>query len=271
MKKIVISLLVLICFCKCSEKKETIDFVALNENDFNTKAFEVPYGIIPDSAKQAHDSCMGFSFNANVILTHKKDTFFIGNIVNRQSLQILNTVNDLGLTREQLMSQFNIIGGACYEKRVLQIPLKLVLGENFMLQLSGADNTVNKEINDAISASNEAEVNSGPWVYLDMKDALKNIMDTTESTEELRYKKNLLDTTNMVLTTLESVTYLTFIVHTEKDISKSLQTLLETKPFASLPESKSTIQLAYIDKNKFQMSFNGFFPVVGEFMRAKLK
>lgn len=271
MKKIAISLLILICFCKCSEKKETIDFIALKESEFNAKPFELLYGKIPDSAKQAHDSCMGFSFNANVILTKTKDTFFIGSIVNRQSLKILNTLKDLGLTRTQLISEFNVIAEPCYEKRVLHFPLRSILGENFMLQLPGADGAINKEINNALSVSDVAEINSGPWVYLDMKDALKNIMDTTRSTAGLRYKKNLLDTANMILTTVESITYITFIVHTKKNISELLQTLLKNKPFASLPESKFTIQLSYIDNDKFQMSLNGFFPTVGEFMRTKLK
>lgn len=193
MKKIIISLLIVTCFCKCSEKIETIDFIALNENEFNAKPFELPYGKIPDSAKHAHDSCLGFSFNANAILTQTKDTFFIGSIVNRQSLKILNTLNDLGLTEAQLISEFNLLASPCYEKRVLHFPLRLALGEKFTLQLPGADAAINNEINNAISASDNTEIDSGPWVYFDMKDVLKKIMDTTKGTVGLRYKKNLLD------------------------------------------------------------------------------
>lgn len=87
----------------------------------------------------------------------------------------------------------------------------------------------------------------------------------------MRYKKNLLDTANVVLTTVEGVTYVSFIVKTKKDISESLQALLKSKPFASLPKSNFTIQFFYIDNNKFQMSLNGFFPAVGQFMRAESK
>lgn len=271
MKKIIATLLILICFCACSEKKETIDFVTLNESEFNLKPFELEYGKIPDSAKKAHDSCMGFSFNANAILTRTKDTFFIGSIVNRQSLKILNTLSDLGLTEKQLISEFNIVSEPCYEKRVLHFPFRAILGENFMLQIPGSTAGTNKEINDAISISTGAEVQAGPWVYLDMQDVLKKIMDTTRSTAGLEYKKNLLDTANMILTTVESISYVSFIIHTKKDISESLQALLKQSPFASLPESKFTIQFFYVDRNKFRMSFNGFFPAVGEFMRAKLK
>ncbi|HRI20280.1 MAG TPA: hypothetical protein PLA68_04980 [Panacibacter sp.] len=271
MKIIIASLLILNCFCNCSEKKETIDFITLNENEFNLKPFELEYGKIPDSAKKAHDSCMGFSFNANVILTKTKDTFFIGSIVNRQSLKILNALSDLGLTEKQLISQFNIVSEPCYEKRTLHFPIRALSGENFRFQLSGADAAANKEINDAISVSTDAEIQSGPWVYLDMKDVLKNIMDTTKSAAGLNYKKNLLDTANMILTTVESITSISFMIYTKKDISNSLQGLLKTNPFASLPGAKFTIQFSYIDKNKFKMSFNGFFPAAGEFMRAELK
>ncbi len=271
MKKIIIFLLISVCFCNCSRKKEAIDFITLNETEFNAKPFDFPHGRIPDSLKQVHDSCMGFSFDANAMLIQPKDTFFIGSIVKRQSLKIVSVLNDLGLTQAQLISRFNVITNPCYEKRVLHFPLRSILGENFILQLPGANEALNKEINDAVSASGDAEMQTGSWVYLDIKYALKNILDTTKSPAGLRYRKNLLDTSNMVLTTVESITDISFIINTAKDISPPLQTLLKNKPHALLPNSKVTIQLFYISNNKFQVSLNGFFPVVGQFMKAGLK
>jgi len=214
---------------------------------------------------------MGFSFDANAILIQTKDTFFIGSVVNRQSLQIVSTLNDFGLTQKQLFSQFNIIGEPCYEKRVLRFPPGFTLGQNIALQLPGADEATNKEINNALLTSEIAEIESGPWVYMDMKDALKNILDTTKSGSGLTYKKNVLDSANMVLTSLEAVTYLTFIIHTKRNMSESLQAILKTRPFVSVQNAKFTTRLFYIDDNKFQMSLNGFFPAAGEFMRAVSK
>jgi hypothetical protein len=270
MKKVIIFLLVSVCFCNCSGEKETIDFITLNETEFNAKPFELPDGI-PDSLKRAHDSCMGFTFDVNAIFYQTKDTFFIGSIINKQSLMIVNTVNDLGLTQAQLISKFNVLTNPCYEKRVLQFPLKSILGENFSLQLPGANEALNKEIDNAISAADDAEMQTGSWVYLDMRDALKNIMDTTKSAAGLRYKENLLDTANMILTAMESVTDVSFIINTRKDMSEPLLALLKTKPSALRQHSQATLKLAYIDNNRFEMSLNGFFPIVGQFMKATLK
>ena len=271
MKKIVLSLLILICFCNCNEKKETIDFVSLNETEFNSESFSFPHSKMTDSIKHVHDSCMGFSFDANAILVRTKDTFFIGSIVNRSSLKIINTINDLGLTRDQLIPEFNALANPCYEKRALHVPLKSVLGDSFILQVAGANAAMNKEINDAVSTSGDAEMQTGSWVYLDMKDALKKILDTTQNPAGLHYKQNLLDTSNMVLTTVESITDISFIINTGKDISEPLLTLLKNKPAASLPDSKFTIRLYYISNNKFQVSLTGFFPMIGQFMKAELK
>ena len=272
MKKAILFLFLSVCFCNCSEKKESINFETLNETEFNARPFEVPRGMITDSIKQAHDSCMGFSFDANAILAQTRDSFFIGSIINRQSLKIVTTIGDLGLTRAQLFSSFNILTNPCYEKRVLHFPLKSVLGEHFNLQFPGADEALNKEINDAIAASGDAEMQTGSWVYLDMKDALKNIMDTTKSPGGLRYRENLLDTSNMVLTATESITNVSFMIHTGKDISEPLQAFLKNRPSASQPtDPPISIQLFYIDGSKFQITFSGLFPAVGKFMKAVLK
>lgn len=271
MKKIITFLLIAVCFCNCSEKKETIDFATLNKSEFNVKPFERPSDQIPDSLQKAHDNCMGFSFDANAFLVVKKDMFGIGTIVNRQSLKILNTVNDLGLTVAQTVADFNIIANPCYEKRVMHFPLRSILGEEFIVKLPNADTSLNKEINDAISAAGDAEMQTGSWLYLDMKDALKRILDTATTPGILQYKKNLLDTSNMVLATVESITDVSFIVDTKKDISAPLQALLKTKPYTSPLNPQTSVKLVYINSNKFEIIFNGFFPVIGAFMKATLK
>lgn len=271
MKKAIIFLLVSVSLCNCREKKETIVFETLHKAEFNSKPFDIPKDQIPESVKRAHDSCMGFSFEGNAIFVQTRDSFFIGNIVNRQSLKIVNTLNDLGVTMPQLISNFNIVSQPCYEKRDLQLPLKLILGETFKLQFPNADEALNKELNDAISASGAAQMQTGSWMYLDMKDALKAILDTTRDSQLLHYRDNLLDTSNMVLTTAESATDVSFTINTTKDISESLQAFLKTKPSMSKPNSQVSMQLFYLNSNKFQMNFFGFFPVFGEFMKAELK
>lgn len=271
MKKIIPLLLLTVCLCHCSEKKKFIDFAALPTTEFNARPFEIPGGNVADSFKQAHDSCMGFSFNANTMLTQKHD-YFIGCIVNKNSLEVVNTINDLGLSQPQIMARFNILTNPCYEKHVLQFPLRTILGENFILQFPGIDEKLNKEINDAITTSNNAEMQAGSWIYLDLKNVLKTIMDTATSSETLRYKNNLLDTSNMVLTAVESITDISFMISPAQGISEPLQALLKNKVSSSVGQNAQySVQLFYIDNDKFKMTLNGFFPVVGEFMKAELK
>jgi hypothetical protein len=271
MKKLITSLLAAVCVCSCSQKKKAIDFVTLKETEFNAKPFEIPNVRMWDSLKHVHDSCMSFTFDANVLLLQRKYNLFVGSIVNRQSLKIVNTLSDLDFPQEKLVSNFNMISKPCYEKRVLHLPLKLMLGENFALQIPNVSEALNKEINDAISASGETEMQTGSWVYLDITGALRNILDTTKLPQSLRYKENLLDTANMVLTAAESITDVSFVINTQRNISEALQDLLKSKPSILQPDARTSARLFYINKNKFQLSFNGFFPVVGEFMKAVLK
>ena len=273
MKKAIAFLLVSVCFCNCSEKKETIDFMTLDAVEFHAKQFEILNVEMLDSLKRVHDSCMGFSFKANAFLIGRVD-FLIGSIVNKQSLKTVSTIADLGLTNNELISEFNIISRPCYDKRILHVPVKTMLGNNFALNVPNTNELLNKEINDAISASGDVEMQAGSWTYLDIADALKRLLDTAKGPKLLQYKDNLLDTSNMILTSEESISNVSFIITTEKDISQSLQTLLKGKPSWSLSSSPVlpvSIQLFYISSNKFQLSFSGFFPVAGKFMKAELK
>ena len=68
MKKITIFLLISACFFNCSEKKQTIDFATLHPTEFNANELKIPDSKITDSLKQTHDSCMGSTFDANVLL-----------------------------------------------------------------------------------------------------------------------------------------------------------------------------------------------------------
>ena len=72
MIKIIIFLLICILFCNCGEKKETINFITLRETEFSAKSFALPDSRIIDSIKHAHDSCMGFTFDANAELLNYK-------------------------------------------------------------------------------------------------------------------------------------------------------------------------------------------------------
>ena len=75
----------------------------------------------------------------------------------------------------------------------------------------------------------------------------------------------------MVLSTVESITDVSFIIETKKDISAPLQALLKTKPYASPLNAEVSIKVVYISGNRFEIILNGFFPVVGAFAKATLK
>lgn len=269
MKKAIL-FFILFSFYGCGEKNKTIDFVELNTAEFKTISLSLPDVDQQDSLQKAHDSCMGFSFKANALFVASKEKFFIGNVVNRQSLKIVNTLDDLGITEDNMIRSFSIVTNPCYEKRVLNVPLKTILGKDFNAQFAGVNNTVSKEINDAIAATQNPEMKTGSWIYLDMSYSLKRILDTIQTPKGLLYKKNLLDSSNMILTAAESVTDISFVINASKEISPALQQVLLTKPSVNDSTSRTTLRLSYLNSKQFLLSVNGFFPVIGQFMKAQL-
>jgi hypothetical protein len=271
MKKAFLMLLIAAFAIQCSQKKKSIEFIMLPGNVLPGGRGPMPNVKTMDSLKQAHDNCMGFAFAANASLIQRKDSLFVGNIINRQTLAAVGNIRDLGLTEMQMMRNFNLLTNPCYEKRVIHAPMKFLLGEKFSVNLPQAGEKLMKELNDAIAASSDAEMQTGSWVYLDMKDLIKNIVDTAQSEKVLRYRNNLLDTSNMVLTAIESVTDVSFLIETKTLISEPLLAILKTKPQVPGKDPRTTMHLYYISDTSFEISINGFFPVIGQFMKAELK
>ncbi len=276
MKKVTIFLFVSFCFCRCMDKKETVDFINLKDKELNGVPFKLPNNKMVDSLKEAHNRCMGVSFDPNATLFGLKNSFFIGTIINKQSGDIVATNEGLGITTDKAISQLSMVTTPCYKKSDFHLPLKSILGENFSVALQSGNEEMAKEINNAISISNNAEIETGSWIYLDMKEALKNILDTTKSPNVIKYKKELLDTANIVLIATESITNIRIVINTAKVISEPLQAFLKTRPSAViLPNAtllvKPGVKLYYLGSDKFQITIDGFFPIAGQFVRAALK
>lgn len=271
MKKALYILAVAMCIYGCSKKKEALSFEKLPEANFNSAPFNVYKDSMSPRLKQTHDSCMGFSFNSNASFLHLKEHYFIGTIVNRQTLKMVNDFQALGLTMPQLMSNFNIISKPCYDKKELPYRLKTFLGEDFSVKFPSVDPAVSNELNEAISSVNQTNMQIGSWVYLDLEYALRKLLDTAKAPALIRYKQDLLDTSNMVLAATESITDVSFLIKYDKDFSPALQAFLKTKPSISLPVPQPSMHFFYVDDHTLQMAFNGFFPIIGEFKRAVLK
>lgn len=270
MKKIIIILAAAVFLYQCTPKKQHITFENLAPSEFNIGKLMLQGGKTIDSIKRAHDSCMGISFDANVILVGKKDSVFIGSILNRQSMQEQGSIKELGFDFMKLASQFNILANPCYEKREIKLPLKSVFSGN-NVQLPGADAEVNKELNQIIKASQEQVVQTGSWTYLDMNQVIINILDTINTEAGLKYREKLLDSSNMFLSAVESISSISFMIQTDTIMSTALRTKLGEKPAVVIEGLQHPVKFFLIAPDQFQVSIDGFFPVIGKFMKAVLK
>ena len=274
MKTVVLFCLLCSCFFACSDNKskQTLHFEPLTTSEFNFSAdssFAIPKGKIWDERKRMHDSCMGESFPANAIFIKTQDTFFLGCIVNKKTLQ---RVKNLDIRIPVLFNNaFNFMTKPCYEKRQLGISPAAFIHEKIKLSINGADAAINEEITNAFYNAVYTEVETGSWINMEFTDAFGKILDTTTNNQLLDYKKYLLDTANMVLIRSSSITDVSFYVTTPKPMSKQLQQIMSQKPFAKISHSNYKVQLFFISSNSLQLKFSGIFQVMGQFMQCKLE
>lgn len=181
MKQIQLLLFIAVFFCACSKKKNSIDFVTLSKEEISSLPNKLPDNPTIDSIEQAHNRCMGVAFDANAFLVNMKENAFIGNVVNKNTGKVASHAYQFGINTEKLLSRFSIVTTPCYKKKQFNMSLKSVMGNSFSIDLPGSNKEMGKEITNLMMNSEGAEIETGGWVYMDMQEALKKILDTAKS------------------------------------------------------------------------------------------
>jgi hypothetical protein len=105
---------------------------------------------------------------------------------------------------------------------------------------------------------------------MELTDALGKLLDTTTDENLLEYKKALLTPGNMILVRSSAIMEVSFYFHTQKPLPDDLIKKLLSKP-VSIEQPYFRSQLFYINKNSFELTLNGFFQVIGQFMKCELE
>ncbi|CAN5743895.1 hypothetical protein BH10BAC2_BH10BAC2_45900 [soil metagenome] len=266
---------ILICGCSDSEQKKLVKFKPLTARQFNFSAdtsFSEPQGKAWEERKKMHDSCMGETFAANAVFIRTADTIRLGTLVDMKTMKV---VKELGLRSgipvDPGSAAFTFMTKPCYEKWEIDIQLDAFFKRKIEIVIPGADETVNKELNLAISNSVSTEMETGSWINIELTDAFGKILDTTTNPELLEYKKYLIDSANMILIKSSSITDISFYINTAKPMSAALQQVLSQKPVMAAGNGYFKTQLFFISSTSLQLKFNGIFQVMGQFMQGKLE
>lgn len=264
----------LIYGCSADEQKKQIRFQPLTSKQFNFSAdtsFAEPEGKAWEERRRMHDSCMGETFAVNASFVKTKDTFFIGSVVNMQTMQVVKRIDPRNLAPNAFGSVIKFMTKPCYEKWDMRVSLDSFINKKIELAIPGANEKINEELKEAVQHSTLTEMEAGSWITMELTDALGKTLDTTTNPELLDYKKYLLDTANMVLVKSSSITDASFYIHTSKPMSAGLQQALSQKPVLAFDNSMMQVQLFFIASNRFQVKFNGMFQIIGQFMQCKLE
>ncbi|HRH47546.1 MAG TPA: hypothetical protein PLP23_02270 [Panacibacter sp.] len=266
-------IVVLIIFYGCTSKKQTIHFEPIGENEFNSVAdssFAVPHGKIWEERKKIHDSCMGSSYAANAVFMRTKDTFLMGSIVNMKTMKIVKNFDPRYDAQNFFSSAFTFTTKPCYEKRPLDIGIDSLMNNQLLLKIDSSNEKLNTELAEAIKNSAHNEIETGSWLNMEITDLLGKMLDTTTNAAALEYKEQLLNPDNMILVRSSSITEVSFYFHTNSPITPDLKNKLLSKPVIN-PQPNLKVQFFFIDDKSFKLTINGFFQIIGQFMKCKLE
>jgi len=189
--------------CSADEQRKVIRFEPLTARQFNFSAdtsFIEPQGKAWEERKKMHDSCMGETFAANAEFIRTADTIRLGTIVDMKTMKV---VKELGtrstIPTGPLSSAFTFMTKPCYEKWKIDVPIDVFFKRKIELAIPGATESINKELNLAISNAVSTEMETGSWVNIELTDGFGKILDTTTNPDLLDYNVYLLHSGNMGL------------------------------------------------------------------------
>ena len=267
-------ILIALVFLCCNEnKKGTIQFKQISENDLNYSAdttFAIPHGKIWEERKRIHDSCIGSSYAANAIFMRANEIYSIGSIVDRKTLKIVENSPFLSDTSNNKLGLFTFETHPCYEKRSIEVPIDSFMNHRFLFKIDSTNNKVNDELMEAVRSSVFTEIETGSWLNMELTDGVGKILDTTSDERLLKYKSALLDSNNMVLVRSSAISEMSFYFHAAKPLPSDLVKILSTKPISS-GQPYFGSQFFYIDNTSFELKLTGFFQALGQFMKCELK
>ncbi len=262
-------------FLGCSgEKTKVITFIPLTEKDFNFAAdssYSIPKGKRWDERRKLHDSCMGAEFPANAMFIRTKDTIRLGTIVNRKTMKVIKNLDIPDFASNQFAQLLNIVTKPCYEKGPAHISVDAFFNRRLIIKLPGVNKNINSELNNIIEHSTDNQVETGSWLNAELTGYLGKILDTTKNAGKMEYKKVLLEPDNIILIRSSSITDISFYINSQEPLSSQLQTVLKQKPIAVVENANFRAHLFYIDEYRFEVSFQGIFQVMGQFMQCKLQ
>jgi hypothetical protein len=152
----------------------------------------------------------------------------------------------------------------------MRIPIDSFMNKKSLFRIDSTNNKINEELMVAVRNAPETEIETGSWITMELTSALGTLLDTTKDIRWLEYKRVLLTPGNMILIRSSSVTEINFYFHTQEPLTEELVKRLLSKP-VSLQQSFFKSQFFYIDNNTFELTVNGFFQIVGQFMKSELQ
>lgn len=260
--------------CSGNPKVKVIRFNPLTENDFNFAAdstYLIPKGKMWEERKKLHDSCMGSEFPANAMFIRTKDTFWLGAVLNKKTMKVVRQWDIRRFLSNRSIQTLNVITRPCYERMPITTSVDSFFNGKIIVNVTGADEKINNELNKVIHNAVSYGIETGSWLNAELNDALGRVLDTTTDAELIGYKKALLDPDNIVLIRSANITNISMYLQHKQPLSKKLQNLLRSKPFATVENANFRAQLFLLDESSFEIVFTGIFQVMGQFMRCELR
>jgi len=144
------------------------------------------------------------------------------------------------------------------------------MDNRFVFKIDTSNDKINNELIEAVRNSPYSEIETGSWLNMEVTDALGKILDTTTDENLLDYKRALLTPGNMILVRSSAITEVSFYFHAQKPLPDNLIKKLLSKP-VSIEQPYFKSQLFYVNKNTFELTLNGFFQIIGQFMKCELE
>lgn len=257
-----------------NQKKEYIVFESAGEATVDTThhkgALVLGKGATEKMWDKIYRECIKADVWKDAYYFGPTNTISLGSITDKKHESIIRTIDTTVFTTAEINRMFKQgVPATCDYIQELTMDINAMLNSEISITAPGSSD-INAELKTAITNYKKTTVKIDGWQRDELlTGVLADILDETNDTRKMKYRKDLLAEGNLVLVRVAKINGFTSEITTRTDISATLEAKLKEGVIAKVGNTGAEAKFEYVNKTTIRITSKSEFYVFGQYMKAK--
>ncbi|MGJ1501357.1 hypothetical protein [Sphingobacterium multivorum] len=257
-----------------NQKKEYIVFESIGETNVDTTHYEgalvLGKGATEKMWDKIYKECMKTDAWKDAYYFGPTNTISLGSITDKKHESIIRTIDTTVFTPAEINRMIKPgVPATCDYFQELNMDINALINSEISISTPGSSD-INAELKTAITNDKKTAVRIDGWQKDELlTGVLSDILNETTDPRKLKYKKDLLAESNLILVRVAKINGFTSKITTSTNISAGLEAKLREGVIAKVGNTGAEAKFEYENRTTILVTCKNEFYVYGQYMKAK--